>query len=418
MYKFAHLSDCHLGAWKYPKIQELEIETFKKIIDDCIEDKVNFIIISGDLFHANLPDLGVVREAVKKLKKASEAGIPVYVVYGSHDFSPNENSIIDIIIDAGLLIKVKTGVEINRRIKLEFIKDQSTGVKLVGISGRKMSLDKQYYQKLDRNSLEKEQGFKIFILHIGLDELKPEILEEMESIPISFLPKKFNYYAGGHIHKSSKKEFPGYGPVCYPGTPFAGYVRDLEASSKDLKRGYFIVEFDNEIRNIKFQELDLASYLYYEYDASGKNVNKVQDELEDEIQKLDVKNKIVFLKLKGELSSGKTSEINLSNIIKQLNDNGALHVERNRHELRSKEFILKKNLEGKDPITIEKEIIQKNINSFNSPNPKLKNDEGINLAISLLSFLRQDQKMNERKSDYEERVMNSCKSILNLEGIK
>lgn len=417
MYKFAHISDCHLGAWKSSEIQRLEIESFNLALDTAIKEKVNFIIIAGDLFHANLPDLGVVRKAVRKLREVFNTGIPIYAVYGSHDYSPNENSMIDILNDAGLITKLKTGVDVEGKINLEFTQDSTTGAKLVGISGRKLGIEKQYYEMLDRESLEKEKGFKIFILHIGLDELKPNFMAEMESIPISFLPKEFNYYAGGHIHRSVKHDFHGFGPVYYPGTTFAGYPRDLEDSAKGIKRGFFIVDFDDKIRNVKFVENNLTEYLYYEYDAGGKSANQVQEELDCQVGKLDVKNKIVVLKVKGELTSGKTSDVNFSELIQELYANQAIHVERNRYEFRSKEYQPTVN-SGENPKQIEERIFLENIESEIVSIPELKGEQGTKKAISLLSILRQDQKLNERQSDYHDRILSSAKALLKLEEIE
>jgi len=36
------------------------------------------------------------------------------------------------------------------QIKLEFTVDRETGAKLTGIPGRKMGIDKSYYEKLDK----------------------------------------------------------------------------------------------------------------------------------------------------------------------------------------------------------------------------------------------------------------------------
>jgi len=85
MYKFAHIADCHLGAQKYSKLKELELKAFKEALDICMAEEVDFIIIAGDLFHSNLPDMSVVKETVKKLREVKEKGIPVYIIYGSHD---------------------------------------------------------------------------------------------------------------------------------------------------------------------------------------------------------------------------------------------------------------------------------------------------------------------------------------------
>jgi len=147
MYKFAHIADCHLGAQKYPKMKELELLAFTKCLDKCIENKVDFIIISGDLFHSNLPDMGVVREAIKKLKELQDNNIPVYVNYGSHDYSPNRTSIIDVINESGLIKKIfdaqfEMDNEGEEKLFLKFIVDKKTNARITGISGRKIGIEK------------------------------------------------------------------------------------------------------------------------------------------------------------------------------------------------------------------------------------------------------------------------------------
>ena len=208
MYKFAHLADCHLGAQKYSELKELEIKAFKECLDKCIKEKVDFIIIAGDLFHSNLPDMSIVKQAVGILKEVADKGIPVYINYGSHDFSPNETSIIDVITESGLLKKLFNGYVVKNdlgeeKLKLKFITDKKTGAKLTGISGRKMGMDDAYYNMLDKKSLEEEEGFKIFVFHTSIKNLLPDFLSKMDGIDIKRLPKEFDYYAGGHIHKQS-----------------------------------------------------------------------------------------------------------------------------------------------------------------------------------------------------------------------
>jgi DNA repair exonuclease SbcCD nuclease subunit len=38
--KFAHLSDCHLGGWRQPELQELNLKAFQKAIEESVEEKV------------------------------------------------------------------------------------------------------------------------------------------------------------------------------------------------------------------------------------------------------------------------------------------------------------------------------------------------------------------------------------------
>ena len=104
--KFAHLSDIHLGFQKNELLQNIEQHVFEDAIEKCISLGVDFILIPGDMFHVNIPEMRVQKYAFAMFRKVHDAGIPVYVVYGSHDFSPVTNSVIDLLVETGYLTKV------------------------------------------------------------------------------------------------------------------------------------------------------------------------------------------------------------------------------------------------------------------------------------------------------------------------
>lgn len=413
MYKFAHIADCHLGAHRNPVLQKLESNAFEKIMTKCVDEKVDFLVISGDLFHSNIPDMGVVNKAVKKMKEIRDEGIPIYLVYGSHDYSPNETSIIDILDSAGLFTKIVKGKVENGKLKLKFTVDPKTEVKLVGLSGRKIGMEEKYFEILDRESLEKEKGFKIFVFHSAITEFKPDYLARMTSIPISYFPKGFDYYAGGHVHKRIEEEWQEYRKIVYPGPIFAGSPRDLELSAKGENRGFYIVSFKDGVKKIDFIEIPTCQYVVYEYDASNKNSTQAQEELIQGIQELNVDNKIVLFKVTGKLSGGKTSDINFQQMRRILAEKGALYVNVNRYSLTSKEYTSLKVM-GQDVHEIEKKLLKESIGSVKVKTTDLKGNKGIKLASDLLSALRQPQKPNETKRDYIERRVRHAFEVLKL----
>jgi DNA repair protein SbcD/Mre11 len=421
MYKFAHLADCHLGAQKYPELKELEIIAFKSCLDTCIEENVDFIIIAGDLFHSNLPDMGIVKETVGKLKEVNEKGIPVYINYGSHDFSPNETSIIDIITESGLLIKLFDGYVIenekgDEKLELNFKVDKKTKAKLAGISGRKMGIEDTYYRMLDKKSLENEEGFKIFVFHTSIKNLLPDFLSKMDGIDIRLLPKNFDYYAGGHIHKRICESIDDYGIITYSGPIFAGYPKDLEISAKGEERGFYIVEFDGEVRDVKFCPLKLAKYEFIQFRADNKNSKQLNEEIINKIESLDAKNKIIILKVKGTLSGGKTSDIDFNKIRIILKEKGSIHVSINHHGLSSKEFSAIR-VKGETTPEIEENLLLENIRNINVSTPELKDRHGAELALKLIDIIRMSSKPNEKKSDYNNRILKNSLEILGFEEL-
>ncbi|WP_455369498.1 metallophosphoesterase family protein [[Eubacterium] cellulosolvens] len=416
MPKFAHISDIHLGANTDPAIASLEIQAFDKTIDTCINERLDFILICGDIFHVSIPDLQIADHAVQKLKQLNDQNIPIYTIFGSHDFTPNGKSIIDLLQTADLIKNIAKGQFKEEKITLNFTTDPKTGAKLVGIFGRKGGLDKEYYQILDKENLEKEDGFKIFAFHACLDEFKPEYMLPAESIPISNMPKGFNYYAGGHVHERIQKNLIDYPNIIFPGTLFGSQPRDHEASGRGEKRGFYIIEFEDEIKEIKFIPINVCEFLYEEFNLDPMNPDEVEKYLANKFEALVVKDKIVMLKVSGELSSGKISDIDFSRLKRLLIDNGALKVNLNRHNLKSKEFATIK-IAGEDPATIEKRLLQENLATITTSQTQLQKEQGLKLAINLLKTFRQEIKTGESKKDYTERMKGQGIQLLNLKDV-
>jgi DNA repair exonuclease SbcCD nuclease subunit len=215
------MTDCHLGAWRNPKLKEINLKASQQAISICIDEKVDFIAITGDFFDVSVPDLDHVKRAVDIMRVATRQGIEIYMIYGSHDFTAVSVSIIDILHSAGLFLKPVEFERINDKIKLKFIQDKKTSLKITGLSGRKTGLDSEYYYLLDRGALESEEGLKIFLFHAPISELTPVDLAHGESIRLSLLPKGFMYYGGGHLHRRIEhKHDDGKSMIVYPGPLF------------------------------------------------------------------------------------------------------------------------------------------------------------------------------------------------------
>src|SRR3989338_5263322 len=156
--KYAHLADLHLGSWRDPKMRDLSVQAFLMAMDNCIRDKVDFVLFAGDLFNTSLPALDTLKIVTKKLKELKDSDIPLYAIAGSHDFSPSGKTMIDVLENAGLLKNVCKGRvdPESKQLMLRFTVDQKTGAKMTGILGRKGQLDRSYYHNLHLESLETE----------------------------------------------------------------------------------------------------------------------------------------------------------------------------------------------------------------------------------------------------------------------
>lgn len=424
MYKFAHITDCHLGSWRNPKLRELNLQAFEKSISISIKEQVDFILITGDFFDVNIPQLAPVKRAVEILKQARDSGIAVYMIYGSHDFNTANISMIDILHSAELFIKPTDFQTNTDSVILKFFVDKKTGAKITGISGRKVGLDREMYEKLDKKNLEMEDGFKIFLLHKGIQEILPLDMNFRDSLPISLVPKGFDYYGGGHIHKRVEKKING-SVIVYPGPLFGSSFQDLEETAKGEKRGFYIISFDKKILDCRFIEINLVDILYNEIVSSKWNSETLEDEITKNISGLEVKNKIVLIKVKGKLL-GKRSNIDFGKFSLDISNRGALMSFINTNNLSTDETkVIAVHSDNK--FDIEREIFHESIKNFQSEpalsdkvkkqiNSKLTGKTGESISISLLEILRNEKLENENTSTYDDRIFSFAKSVFDEEG--
>ncbi|MCS7134692.1 MAG: DNA repair exonuclease [Candidatus Pacearchaeota archaeon] len=399
---FAHLADVHLGGWRYPELQELNLKAFKKAIEICIEKKVNFVVISGDLFENAVPPVDVLKEAVSEFRRLKEANIPCYIVPGSHDYSVTGKTFIEVLEKAGLCKNVALVEEKKEKTILNFFYDKKNKVLLAGIPGKKVNLEIEFFKNLEIKISDKfKDFFKIFVFHTTLTEMKP--IEEMPSISISSLPAGFDYYAGGHLHLIDirKKE---NALVAYPGPLFPNNIEELEK----LRGGnFFIVEYKNKEFKIEKQEIFLKDVISLEVDVSGLPIEEANLKIIREISKLDLKDKIFILRIVGCLSSGKTSEIDFENI-KEKSKNAYLLL-KNTSKLSTKDLELEIEAENKTIEELEKEIIE----LYNKQIPEEFKSYS-RFILPLLENINFEKSEEEKKQDFEKRVIDSICKILNI----
>ncbi|MFH1133347.1 MAG: DNA repair exonuclease [Nanoarchaeota archaeon] len=399
--KFAHLADCHLGGWRDPKLRLANLEAFCRAVDECVEAQVDFVIIAGDLFNTSLPALDILKSAVTKLRLLADKGIPVYCVPGSHDFSPSGKSMLEILEEAGLLINVVKGDVVEGKLRLRFTVDKKTGAKLTGMLGRRGSLEKGYFESMDTQSLEQEQGFKIFVFHSAVEELKPQGLDKLSAMPLSLLPKGFSYYAGGHVHAPSQTTLEGYGLIAFPGPLFPNSFSELE----ELERGQFLI---NEDSNVKARQIQLYNVTILNADAEHKAPEQVTADLMAQTEGKEFAQCIVLIRVRGVLGQGKPSDIAFTEIFAELYRKSAFVVLKNTASLSSKEF--------EDVRVQESTVAELEDRLVREHEGQMQGKVSI-LVKELMQVLDLEKAEDERRKDFEQRLVKAASPVLEAKGI-
>ena len=399
--KFAHLADCHVGGWREPRLRDLNTLSFIRAIDICIKESVDFVLIAGDLFNTSLPAMDCLKIVVKKFKELNDNDISIYLIAGSHDFSPSGKTILDVLESAGLFTNVTKGQVIDGKLRLDFTVDKKTNAKITGMLGKKGGLDKYYYYDLIKENLEKEDGFKIFMFHCAINELKPKDLEDMDSVGISLLPKNFDYYAGGHVHITENISIENYKNVIYPGPVFPNNFSELEK----LKQGSFCIFDNGDVKRINLEVKQVKNIIL---NCDNKTSKQVQELLLKESEN-DFNDNIVLIKLFGCLLQGKPSDIDFSQIFSKFYQKNSYFVMKNTNQLISKEFeeikISKNTVEE-----IEDSLIKEHAGQSKIFDQK-KEQELIKQLINGLSIEKDE---GERAADFEQRVKQEVDKMIEL----
>ena len=398
MSRFAHISDVHLGAMT-GKLREVNIQCFVDSLDIALNRNVDFIIISGDLFENTLPDISSVRKGISKMKEIKDNGINIYAIPGSHDYSINNSSIFDLLESAGLFENVFKFKYDNDRLILKPTIDKKTNVAIYGISARKLGLEEDYFKYL--GGYDDYDSFKIFLFHSAVTEIAIDTKYFGKDIPVSLFPKNMNYYAGGHIHKKIVKNIEGM-KFFYPGPIFGADFNDLENYANGEERGFFIVEFDDDVKNYEFIKNEKYIPLLIDIDVNNKDSLTAYKEIIEKIEEYDVYNKIVLLKIHGELNSGKTTDINKMKIKDKILNAGGIDVRISFNvSVRKLEKYFENELSRDE---IHKKVFSENINKLKFNENNLDGLNGISLAMDLINILSIEQGENESNIDYNNKI--------------
>ena len=373
MARFAHIADAHLGGWKQQPMQDLNLQSFRKAIDICINSKLEFVLIAGDLFDSPYPPIEILKETFAEFRRLKEANIPCFLIAGSHDSSVSGKTFLDVLEKAGFCKNV-TDFEVIEKQRFPSPRDSESqkekdtiilnptlygGVAIYGYPGKKSGLE---INDLRRVKLNDAPGmFKIFMLHTTIDKAKGTL--PIDALETDLLPKA-DYYALGHLHIDFQ-----YQNFVYPGPIFPNNFQELE----DLNYGSFYIidtESENSLRKVELKIKEVVSI-----ELEIRNTISATEKIIDELKDKELEDKIVLLRIRGELENGKSSDIKFLQIEEFVKERGAYFLLRNTHDLKSKEVEME--LDIGDTEDIEEETIKvysdQNPSDFNKLIPSIMN---------------------------------------------
>ncbi len=413
---FAHLADAHVGAWpRSASLRGALRASVLRALEVAEERGVEFLLVSGDLFHTPVPDPAEVEPIASALKRLVERGIRIYVIYGSHDYVAHRKSWLDVLAAAGVFAKVAPEAVRSEgtRWTLPFLVDPPTGARIAGISGRSHGLDREYFRAVDAEAFRAEPGFKIFQFHAAVEEYLPEHLREhIRGVRREDLPAGCDYYAGGHIHYTYQGEGPGGGVLVNPGAVFGTSRTDLEnAVEGRTHQGLAIVTVEEGRPSVELVDTAPPGVVrLVDVDLSGRSAEEAHDTIARELRAAGRDGALVFPRLRGELASGSASQLDLAGLTRELAGSASEVL----WETRDLSGPSGASAGPADESGVEARGISALLESSRTTAPWLAGDAGERLVRELLRELGLPKADGESRVDYETARIEGARRLLGV----
>ncbi len=245
-----HIADCHLGYWQYnlkDRYNDFALAFFAAI-EIAIDQKVDFVLLAGDLFDKRSIDARTLNQAIHGLELLKKANIPCIAVEGNHELAYYQDhlgwmSFLDI---HNYLTLLNPRFESGEPQLGRYAKHQGSfvdplpwlrvhGLKYLGASAAKgLKAYAEALVNLPSNDIE----YRIFMTHAGMEGELAEQMGGLSHSDIAPLRDYADYVALGHIHKPYERDAWIYNP---------GSLETCSISETQWpKRGYYMVEVDTD----------------------------------------------------------------------------------------------------------------------------------------------------------------------------
>lgn len=221
MFRFVHTADIHLDsplrslALKDPDagalIANATRHSFSKTIDLCLDEKVDALIIAGDLYDGELRSMKTAEFFSSEMRRLVEAGIQAFIIRGNHDAESRITK----------ELQLPDGVHVFPSGGSSLILEEK-GVVLHGVSFSNPQAPNSF---LPSYPVKKSGYQNIGLLHTSLagspehDTYAPCSLQ-------SILDMEYDYWALGHIHKRAVYSHMSSCTVVMPGIPQGRHINE------------------------------------------------------------------------------------------------------------------------------------------------------------------------------------------------
>lgn len=258
-FSFIHCADLHLGEpfsdirmgssgpWN-EQIGKATFKAFEKVVDAALENRVDAILISGDVYNGDHHSLAAQMSFARELYRAAQGGIEVFIVHGNHD--PGEAWRADIPLPETVHI-----FPADKVTSFPLMKDGEKAATIYGISYKTRHVKENLALQFHR---EKDDGFAIGMLHTeagaASSPYAPCTVDDLKAAGM-------DYWALGHVHTRKTLSTSPY--IVYPGN-----TQGLSLEETGVRGCYLVDVGAYGTVTLKFIETDVIRWMDMVVDIS------------------------------------------------------------------------------------------------------------------------------------------------------
>lgn len=268
--KILHTSDWHIGRKLYDiSFDDTLHEFFKWLKATIVEQKIDVLIVAGDIFNNPFPSTSSLSLYYNTLYELSKTALKhIIIIGGNHDSISTLNApkellkILNISIIGGYTNNIDDfiiKIEENNETKLvvcavPFLRERDVRTSFSGNNYKERikqiseGISNLYNEVAKKTSVFKDENIPIIAMgHLFVNDIsempdkeKEIFIGGLQQLSFKQLPQFFDYFALGHIHKPYK--IGGKENVRYSGSPI-----HLNFGEKNNKSQVVIVDFSDKI---------------------------------------------------------------------------------------------------------------------------------------------------------------------------
>ncbi len=257
--RFMHISDIHLGvepdagkSWSGKRAQDIW-DSFREVVLKAGEESVDFLLISGDLFHRQplkreLKEVNYLFAQIPKVK--------VVLMAGNHDHMQPKSYYLD--------YEWAENVFFFGREELEHFDFSEENVTIYGMSYWHKEISRKVYDDI---RVENVDRINLLLAHGGDEKHIPFSAKQI-------LGQGMDYIAAGHIHKASQ--------LVEGRAVMAGSLEPTDCNDIGA-HGYWMGELEKNVARVDFFPIKKCEYRHEIIQVTPETT---QYELEEQIRKL------------------------------------------------------------------------------------------------------------------------------------